>query len=349
MDTKSRVVLRNWLLVMVFLVGVLVACPQKELTISPPPSGHENMIYINPTLIPDPNVQFFTMDRVRDTAEMPAPGGDGASFRISCKYSHMNADDPIVYPGQPGRSHLHTFFGNTGTNGNSTVQSLAETGNSTCTGGTINRSAYWVASVVDTRDGRPLVPSDAIFYYKNGHMRPDEIKPLPAGLRMIVGYASNITRPADFNSVEHPWIWACNQPDGTEGERFGWIPANCVAGMHLKLTISFPQCWDGKNLDSPDHKSHMFSGLGNVCPSSHPVKFVQISLNIEWIIPEGATSNTLRLSSDAYPSSEPGGYSTHADWFNGWKPEIVNWWTQHCINAFGDCHAHLLGNGREFY
>jgi hypothetical protein len=36
--------------------------------------------------------------------------------RTACQFSHMAFDDPIVYPGQPGKSHLHVFFGNTGTN-----------------------------------------------------------------------------------------------------------------------------------------------------------------------------------------------------------------------------------------
>ena len=33
-------------------------------------------------------------------------------FRLTCGPSHMAMDDPIVYPGQPGRSHHHTFVGN---------------------------------------------------------------------------------------------------------------------------------------------------------------------------------------------------------------------------------------------
>ena len=33
-------------------------------------------------------------------------------------------DDPLVYPGQPGVSHLHQFFGNTGTTSGSVAASL---------------------------------------------------------------------------------------------------------------------------------------------------------------------------------------------------------------------------------
>lgn len=51
------------------------------------------------------------------------------------------------------------------------------------------------------------------------------------------------------------------------------------------------RCWDGKNLDSPDHKSHvayptngpaLFSGTGTGgnCPSTHPVKIPQLMLEV---------------------------------------------------------------------
>lgn len=59
----------------------------------------------------------------------------------------------------------------------------------------------------------------------------------------------------------------------------------------LELANNEFSCWDGKNLDSPDHKSHVaypsggpaaFSGTGTggACPSTHPVKIPQIMLEV---------------------------------------------------------------------
>jgi hypothetical protein len=31
----------------------------------------------------------------------------------------------------------------------------------------------------------------------------------------------------------------------------------CPGSSYLSAKITFPGCWDGKNLDSPDHRSHM--------------------------------------------------------------------------------------------
>jgi len=47
-------------------------------------------------------------------------------------------------------------------------------------------------------------------------------------------------------------------------------------------------CWDGKNLDSADHKSHISypaSGTmesGGPCPASHPVKIPQVMYEVMW-------------------------------------------------------------------
>lgn len=66
----------------------------------------------------------------------------GGQFRTFCQFSHLSYDDPIIFPGQPGKSHLHMFFGNTDTNANSTIKSIINTGGSTCDGGPLNRTSY---------------------------------------------------------------------------------------------------------------------------------------------------------------------------------------------------------------
>src|SRR5688500_16593378 len=45
-------------------------------------------------------------------------------FATLCRFSHEAPDDPIVFPGQAGKSHLHTFFGNRTTSAASTYESL---------------------------------------------------------------------------------------------------------------------------------------------------------------------------------------------------------------------------------
>ena len=178
---------------------------------------------------------------------MPPGGGD---FRIECKVSHMSNDDPIVYPNQNGKAHHHTFFGNTSLAYNSDLMNLANVGNSTCRGGIVNRSAYWVPSMVDTATGQPLMPDGGLWYYKSGligYFDPTTagVRMPPNGLRMIAG---NAKAKNDVEASKHT-AFSCRAPDGkfvVPNQRT--IPA-CPEGHTIIASVTFPQCWDGLNLD----------------------------------------------------------------------------------------------------
>lgn len=131
---------------------------------------------------------------------LPGPPDGEAKFRTHCNFSHVAYDDPIVFPGQPGASHLHMFFGNTLTNAYSTYESLRTTGGSTCGGGPINRSAYWFPAVLKDNalgDGTTKVikPDFAIVYYKVWQGREQGVKRLFRGLSYVFGF-----NPADPNN-----------------------------------------------------------------------------------------------------------------------------------------------------
>ncbi len=293
--------------------------------------------------IPAPAVGFAT-ERVKaanvaDPSQNPSPSDIG-DFREYCEYSHMSYDDPIVAPGSVG-AHLHVFLGNTGTNGKSTPGSIAGSGNSTCAGGTLNRSAYWVPAVIDTTDGTPQAPLGSLIYYKQGYnyIPAATIRPFPAGLRIVAGNAAS-SGPQDKEN------FTCTKADGS-WRTSDFLPTDCPAGATLTIGVAFPQCWDGVNLDAPDHKSHMaYPNIG--CPATHPVPLTGITFVINYKVGASGTGRW-RLSSDNYDASMPGGYSSHADWYNGWNPDVMNVWTTRCINAQMDCHAFLIGDGRVLY
>ncbi|MGC4027925.1 MAG: DUF1996 domain-containing protein [Steroidobacteraceae bacterium] len=288
--------------------------------------------------------------RVRATSLSVAPASDGVgAFRIPCSYSHMAYDDPILLPGEPGKSHLHTFFGNSSTNSHSTEKDLANATAGTCRGGIANRTSYWIPSMIDAATHTALVPSDALFYYKSGYnsIPRDRIQPIPAGLRMIAG------KKPTASAGDPDWKWDRRERfhcdvNGEQGEVSETIP-NCPAGSKLSLSLIFPNCWDGVSLDSPDHRSHMSFPENGLCPASHPVAIPTVTLNIAYAVPAGSDTSRWRLSSDMYPESIPAGYSFHGDiWFN-WNEDVMNTWLKNCVRAGNDCHAFLLGDGREVY
>jgi len=319
------------------------------------PAATGSTVVINTSLIPDVTklqspLGGWAVDMLELTDEV-APASDIGAFRTGCQVTRFAFDDPIIYPGQPGKSHLHTFFGNTGIDAYSTSTSLSTTGNSTCRGGTINRSSYWVPSMIDTRTGAPLAPMfESNFYYKTGYALPPEvISEVPLGLRMISGDSKgNPSAPSSM--AMYSCVWSGGNSNWTTS-----IPTDCPGGTGswLIMGVDFPQCWDGVNLDSPDHKSHMANPVnvkanntGN-CPSTHPVALPQIAYQILYQVKVTGETKYWRLSSDNYDVTQPAGYSGHGDYMMAWKPEIVKIWTQKCDREQKDCHSHLLGDGRK--
>jgi hypothetical protein len=272
------------------------------------------------------------------------------SFRTRCDQSHMAADDPIVKPNQPGGSHLHTFFGNTGVNAFSTASSIQSTGNSTCDGGTLNRTAYWVPTLIDTSRNAVLSADYLLVYYKSGYsgVPREQINAIPQGLRIVAGSAAATpTNPQlkPAGGIQLPAYWTCNSP-ATQA-----IPSSCGPGSDLSMEIVFPQCWDGKNLDSTNHQSHMAYGVwgpnagapGTGCPATHPVAIPEITYHVHYTVPPAGPA-ALRLSSDMY--NGPGGYSGHADWYNGWDQNTLDTWINNCARNL-DCQVNFLGNGQR--
>ena len=306
---------------------------------------------------------FEGYNKIRITPEGLAPTlQDTGAFRVSCKFSHMNYDDAILFPNAPGKSHLHTYFGNTGTNASSTYKSLMNTGNSTCDGGIANRSAYWVPTILNSKN-QPIAPSYAIFYYKGGGAKPKNIKPMPAGLRLIAGDSSRTISNNPTNQ-DRVW-WGCKNNTGGIGH-IPTIPTTCLINDEIELMVFFPRCWNGKDLDSPDHKRHMsytirapkiidangISQHDQACPLTHPIMLPDISAHIFWVVTKQNQKDIpfWHLSSDMYKAGKgQGGMSAHGDWFGAWQPDVVKTWVKNCLNKSIDCHGNLLGNGKSLY
>ena len=265
------------------------------------------------------------------------------AFRTKCELAGFFFDDPIVFPGQAGASHLHMVFGNTNYGANLNSSTLAS-GGSTCLGGTLNRSAYWMPALFDPTTGDVKLPMFGEFYYKSGAaVDISQTQDIPAGLRMIAGN-KNATSSADNPNV----TWLCGNvtPSAT-------IP-DCPAGAReITLAISFPSCWDGVNLDSPDHQSHMaytvYDGSRSRCPASHPVLIPKIDELFPFPIRAGEDVRNWRLSSDTYSTSIRGGASAHADWMLGWDTATMHSIVVNCLRAGLDCGIGTIGNGVSLY
>ena len=82
----------------------------------------------------------------------------------------------------------------------------------------------------------------------------------------------------------------------------------------FRMQSFFPMCWDGKNLDSPDHRSHMaYPTKYNTgdCPATHPVRLPALFFEAFYSIakfPHGTGRQPFVLS-----NGDPTGYGFHGD------------------------------------
>jgi hypothetical protein len=311
----------------------------RSSTTSTPPSS--DLFPIIPT---DP--ALLTKWRVPTDPPSAANTSDEGAFRLICLPSHNLYDDPIIYPGQPGAAHLHTFFGNTLANANSTWNSLRTTGEGTCQSGPLNRSSYWAPALLNG-SGKVIMPDIAVVYYKG---EPDTVN-LPRGLRYIAGYDAtnpnqiygNVNSGVPGGSEFHP-SWKCLTVSGSTVN----IPTNCPAGTQVAFSVVFPWCWNGQ-LDSSNHRDHVVypkrlpgSESTLTCPTSHPTQLPRYTLSLWYSVVAGDNMNNWSLSSDMGMTP---GTSAHADWFGAWDQGVLETWSQKCIREMRSCSASVYGDG----
>ena len=249
-------------------------------------------------------------DRARRPGERAASLAElvGVDFFHNCDFTHKAPDDPIVYPGKPGASHLHTFVGNRTTNAYSTYASL-RSGGTTCSR-TADRSAYWTPALY--QGSKLILPTTATLYYRRFTL--DLVRPFPDNLRMIAGSAM-----ATHVQGTRVTFWSCGVHSHV---RRSTRMLTCPHGEFLHFAVFFPQCWDGRHLDSPDHKSHMAYMRKGRCPSGHPVAVPTLEELYSYPIRGG---NGISLSSG-------GLYSAHADFVNAWEPSAFRTLVKRCLN-----------------
>ena len=78
-----------------------------------------------------------------------------------------------------------------------------------------------------------------------------------------------------------PTKFTCIEPVAAPDPRRSTSRPPAPSAARSGPPVSVPQCWDGVNLDSPDHKSHMAYPVGG-CPSTHPVPFPEITVNVAY-------------------------------------------------------------------
>ncbi|MBT2403148.1 MULTISPECIES: DUF1996 domain-containing protein [unclassified Streptomyces] len=285
---------------------------------------------------------FASITSVRPNVRQPAArsGASTGSFAVQCgrnENGHFNPDNVIVAPGvSNGAHHMHDYVGNKTTDAFSTNKSLAASG-TTCTNGD-QSTYYW--PVLRVRDGRAerdanapgggkdanvgtiLRPKQVTIEFKGSPV--SQVAAMPRFLRIITGDAKAFTNgPGNANAS-----WSCT---GFENRQLKDKYPVCPKGSDVVRTFTFQSCWDGKNIDSANHRTHVaFAARDGSCKAGFKA-IPQLVQRITYAVAPGS-----RFAVDSFPEQLHKPVTDHGDFINVMSDRLMAGAVR-CINGGRAC------------
>ncbi|KAJ3812276.1 hypothetical protein F5876DRAFT_37761 [Lentinula aff. lateritia] len=260
--------------------------------------------------------------------------------------------DPILSPGAVS-GHTHSVVGGSNFGMNITTDSLRD---SECTSMPIeeDKSNYWYPHLyfqyvppyphsplpwnnlqlyaVSLRNNFALLTinvSPDYLFNDAADGQPNTVQAFPDNFRMISGDMTLRSYNAS-SYAQQAVTFLCLDFNGVSTKYNMLPPVSCPSG--LRAQINFPMCWDGKNLDSADHKSHVAFPSGGpdsgTCDDpAFPVTIPRVFIEGYWSTGEwDAIRDTDALNSTqpyVFSYGDPTGYGYHADFYNGWESGVL--------------------------
>lgn len=126
-----------------------------------------------------------------------------------------------------------------------------------------------------------------------------------------------------------------------------YLDEHCTDGVRFE--VMFPSCWNGKDVDSDDHKSHMAYPslvMDGTCPEGFETRLVSLFFETIW--------NTYAFKDrDGYfalSTGDPTGFGYHGDFMHGWESGVLEEAVKTCTNPSGqvsDCPVFDLQSDTE--
>ncbi|KIJ47814.1 hypothetical protein M422DRAFT_777984 [Sphaerobolus stellatus SS14] len=250
--------------------------------------------------------------------------------------------DPIMDPGAVS-AHVHTIQGGSNFGPTTTTAQLRQ---STCSTVPIkeDHSNYWIPQLYfQWNNGSVSSLTGGMVTYYLFSDTPGTTTAFPDDFRMISGTTTLRTYdPTSF--AQQAVTFLCLDFSGTS-TRYNQLPVGISCPSGIRSQINFQSCWDGKNVDSPDHKSHVAFPSGGpdsgTCDDPNfPVTLPRVFLEYYWAAQDFEQFRSQALDPKqpfVFANGDATGYGYHADFFNGWDEGVL----QRVVDG---CHCNPSGD-----
>ncbi|MFD4790811.1 DUF1996 domain-containing protein [Streptomyces sp. NPDC058459] len=298
---------------------------------------------------------YADIKSVQPNAPKAPPGG---TFRTECGVNEnglFNSDNVIVAPGvSNGAHHFHDYVGNQSNTAFASDQDLADAKTS-CADQGDKSTYYWpvlrLQNGKQERDagapgggtegnaGQIVTPKEVTLTFVGSPS--GKVTEMPRLLRVITGDAKAfVNGPANANAS-----WSCT---GFEDRQLKDKYPLCPSGSDVVRSFHFQSCWDGRNADSANHRTHVaFADAQGNCPAGFkaiPQLVQRIVYDVDAPSLADGGKGTPLFAVDSFPEQQHKPVTDHGDFINVFDDNLMRTMVD-CINSNRNCGPGDDGKG----
>ncbi|GHB23667.1 MULTISPECIES: DUF1996 domain-containing protein [Streptomyces] len=286
---------------------------------------------------------FVDIQSVQPNVDRPRNrrGASRGTFSTDCgrnENGKFNPDNVIAAPGvSNGAHHMHDYIGNQATDAFSSDDDLAG-GETTCRNQGDRSTYYWPVLRLqngqdendvdadgggkDQNTGEIQTPSQVTLKFVGSPA--GKVTAMPRFLRIITGDAKAFTN-GDANANAS---WSCT---GFENRQLKDKYPICPEGSQVVRSFAFQSCWDGRNTDSANHRTHVaFAQDDGRCPNGFRA-IPQLVQRIVYDVPPGPG-----FAVDSFPEQLHKPVTDHGDFINVFDDRLMKKVVS-CVNGGRKC------------
>ncbi|AKZ59943.1 putative membrane protein [Streptomyces ambofaciens ATCC 23877] len=272
------------------------------------------------------------------------------SFATSCGVNAeglFNSDNIIAAPGvSNGAHHFHDYVGNQGNDAFASDEDLAAAETSCADqgdrssyywpvlrlqNGTVEQDAESPGGGIEGNAGEIVTPAEVTLTFQ-GNER-GEVTEMPRLLRIITGDAKAFVN----GNTNANASWSCT---GFEDRQLKDKYPLCPSGSDVVRTFTFQSCWDGRNIDSANHRTHVaFAAADGSCPNGfRPIpRLVQrVVYDVDAPSLQDGGKTVPLFAVDSFPEQLHKPVTDHSDFVNVFDEDLMREMVD-CINSGREC------------